>query len=66
MAMTDGEVTYESGFCPAGYSPFCCAVVVSQSSFLYVGHDLCLFCNGKIINGLDTACGLPTQVMLSS
>ena len=29
MAMTDGEVTYASGFCPAGYSPFCCAVVVS-------------------------------------
>ena len=32
MAMTDGEVTYESGSCLAGYSPFCCAVVASSLS----------------------------------
>ncbi|KAM0794767.1 hypothetical protein BDR22DRAFT_894826 [Usnea florida] len=41
-AMAGGQVTYEFGFCPQGYRPYCCAAVVTA--------------------GIDSGCGLPTQV----
>ena len=60
-AMAGGQVTYEFGYCPQGYKPFCCAAVVS---LLLDGWRVrCADTKElKVAAGVGSGCGLPTQV----
>ena len=59
--MAGGQVAYEFGYCPTGFSPFCCAAVVRLGPLSHLCASM-LNLSRQVTAGIDTGCGLPTQV----